>query len=88
MLHHPSDTAERVKLPFKACVTEILAVFCSLQPLPLEVSTSSVTVGSGIKQVTRDIRYALRSFPPLTSRAWQTEEGFSEEVQAGGEAGC
>ncbi len=49
---------------------------------------SSVTVGSGKKQVTGDIRYALRSVPPLTPRAWQTEEGFSEEVEAGGEAGC
>lgn len=47
---------------------------------------SSVTVGSCMKQVTEDITDALRSLPPLTSRAWRSEEGFSEEVQAGGEA--
>lgn len=68
-------------------MTGLLAVLCSLQEcVPLEVNTSGVTVGNGINQVTGDIRYALRSLLPLTSRAWRSEEGFSEEVQAGGEA--
>lgn len=62
-------------------------MFCSLQDrLPLEVNVSGVTVGSAMKQVTGDIRYALMSLPPLTSCAWWSEKGFSEEVQAGGEA--
>lgn len=44
----------------------VVAVLCSLQDcLPLEVNTSSGTVGSDTKQVTGDIRYVLRSLSPF-----------------------
>ena len=65
----------------------LLAVFCSLQGfLPLGVNMSSLNLCNGVSQVTGHIKYALRSLLPLTSRAWPSEEGFREEVQAGGKA--
>lgn len=46
------------------------------------VGMSNVSVGKGVCLVTGHIRYALNSLLPLTSAS----RGFSQEVQAGGEA--
>lgn len=75
-----SKNIDHVTLPIfslLSLMTGLIAVLRSLQEcLPSEVNASSGTVGSDMKQVTEDIRYALSSHRPFNLSCQANRGGF------------
>lgn len=75
-----SKNIDHVTLPIfslLSLMTGLIAVLRSLQEcLPSEVNASSGAVGSDMKQVTEDIRYALSSLRPFNLSCRANRGGF------------